>query len=189
LRWPAGFSASPMGQRGVHDYSCCRNANVFACHRYLYGCARSVTISDATAGATIYYTVDGTTPTTSSAVYSSPITVSATETVKALAVVSGYSNSAIGTAAVYDQWPWRPTINFASTFTSTGLNLVGSKIVGGALQLTDGGGGEGRAAWWTNKVNVQKFTTDFNFQQTAATADGMTFAIQSAGGGGMGRGR
>jgi hypothetical protein len=99
--------------------------------------------------------------------------------VKAIAVASGYTNSAIGSAA-YTISATAPTINFASTFTATGLNLVGSKVVSGALQLTDGGAGEGRAAWWTKKVNVQKFTTDFNFQQTAATADGMTFAIQTA---------
>src|SRR6202012_4291844 len=37
------------------------------------------------AGTTIYYTTDGTTPTTGSAVYSTPLTVTPTETVKAFA--------------------------------------------------------------------------------------------------------
>jgi uncharacterized repeat protein (TIGR03803 family) len=41
-----------------------------------YGSAQTVTINDTTTGATIYYTNDGTTPTTSSAVYNGPITVS-----------------------------------------------------------------------------------------------------------------
>lgn len=59
--------------------------------------AQSVTISDTTNGATIYYTTDGTTPTTSSAQYTSPIGVSTTETINAIAV-SGSLSSAVATA-------------------------------------------------------------------------------------------
>ncbi len=66
-----------------------------------YTSAQTVTISDSTADASIYYTADGTTPTTGSSVYSSALTVSATETLKAIAVASGYANSAVG-SAVYN---------------------------------------------------------------------------------------
>jgi hypothetical protein len=64
-----------------------------------YTSTQTVSITDATAGAAIYYTTNGTTPTTSSSVYSGPITVSATETVEAIAVAPKYSNSAIASAA------------------------------------------------------------------------------------------
>ena len=64
-----------------------------------YTSAQTVTISSATSGAAIYYTTDGTTPTTGSTLYSAPISVAVTETVKALAVKSGYTNSAVGSAA------------------------------------------------------------------------------------------
>jgi len=64
-----------------------------------YGSAQSVTISDATAGAVIHYTTDGTTPTSGSATYSTPINVAITETVKAIGVVTGWTNSAVGSAA------------------------------------------------------------------------------------------
>jgi uncharacterized repeat protein (TIGR03803 family) len=57
-----------------------------------YASAQKVTIKDATPDVTIYYTTDGTTPTTSSAKYAAPITVSKTETIKALA--QGPRNSA-----------------------------------------------------------------------------------------------
>ncbi|MDR3659488.1 MAG: chitobiase/beta-hexosaminidase C-terminal domain-containing protein, partial [Mycobacterium sp.] len=64
-----------------------------------YTSAQTVAINDATSGATVYYTTDGSTPTTSSAVYSTPITVSATETLNAIAVETGYVNSSVGSAA------------------------------------------------------------------------------------------
>ena len=63
-----------------------------------YTGAQTVTISTATPGATIYYTTNGTTPTTSSSVYSGPITVSTSETLEAIAVATGYTQSTVATA-------------------------------------------------------------------------------------------
>ena len=144
-----------------------------------YTGTQSATITDTTAGAKIYYTVDGSTPTTSSTLYSSAISVSSSETLKAIAVATGFTPSSVATA-IYTISSTTPIVNFANTFTSTGLSLNGATIVGGKLQLTDGGAGEARAAWFATKLNVQKFTTDFNFQASAATADGFTFVIQGS---------
>ena len=64
-----------------------------------YTSVQTVGITDATVGATIYYTTNGTTPTTGSAVYSGPVSVSASETLEAIAVASGDTNSSVASAA------------------------------------------------------------------------------------------
>jgi hypothetical protein len=64
-----------------------------------YPSAQNVTITDGTAKAIIYYTTNGNTPTTSSTKYTgTAIKVSTTETIKAIAVATGYSQSALQTA-------------------------------------------------------------------------------------------
>ena len=55
-----------------------------------------VTIADAAPGATIYYTTDGSYPTTSSPVYAGPIAVSTSVTLAAIATASGYDTSNTG---------------------------------------------------------------------------------------------
>lgn len=63
-----------------------------------YGSTQTVTINCSTSGSTIYYTTDGSTPTTSSSVYSTALSISTTTTVKAIATASGYTQSAVGSA-------------------------------------------------------------------------------------------
>ena len=82
-----------------------------------YSSAQSVTISCGTSGATIYYTTDGTTPTTSSTVYSSAIAVSATTTIKAIAVKTEMTNSAVATATY--------TINTSATVATPTFSPAG----------------------------------------------------------------
>ena len=64
-----------------------------------YTSAQNVTISSATSGASIRYTVDGSTPTsTTGTLYTGPVTIAATTTLKAIAYASGMTNSAVTTA-------------------------------------------------------------------------------------------
>ena len=59
-----------------------------------YTSIQTVTITDSTPGATIYYTADSTIPSaTHGTVYTGPITVASTQTIAAVAVASGYSTS------------------------------------------------------------------------------------------------
>lgn len=64
----------------------------------IYSTAQSVTLSTSTEGATIYYTLDGNDPTTSSNVYLSAIDVSETTTIKAMAVKADMDNSSVASA-------------------------------------------------------------------------------------------
>jgi GH18 family chitinase len=80
-----------------------------------YTAAQSVTITTATSGASIRYTLDGSTPTsTSGTLYSGPVTIASTATLKAIAYASGLTNSPI-TSATY-------TIGAASGATITSAN-------------------------------------------------------------------
>jgi len=60
--------------------------------------AQTVTLADSTSGAAIRYTLDGSTPTASSSLYSTPLSISATTTVKAIGIQSGLANSAVASA-------------------------------------------------------------------------------------------
>lgn len=85
---------------------------VFSPAAGIYTSAQTVTISDGTPGAVIYYTTDGSTPTTSSAKYTAALTVGTTETIQAIAAVAGDTNSAVASATY--------TINLpAATFALT----------------------------------------------------------------------
>jgi N-acetylneuraminic acid mutarotase len=99
-----------------------------------YSVVLSVTISDTTNGSTIYYTTDGTAPTTSSAVYSGPIGISSTTTLQAIAAASGCLTSAV-TTAVYTLPPQIATPTFsvpAGTYT-TPQTVAISEATGGAI--------------------------------------------------------
>ena len=70
-----------------------------------YTAAQSVTITDATAGATIHYATDGSTPTASSPTYLAPIPLSSLTTVQGLATAPNYANSAVASATFKFQTP------------------------------------------------------------------------------------
>jgi hypothetical protein len=63
-----------------------------------YGSAQTVTISCSTSGATIHYTIDGSTPTSTSPTYANAFGVSSTTTVKAIGILSGDTNSNVASA-------------------------------------------------------------------------------------------
>ncbi len=152
-----------------------------------YTGTQSVTLSDATPSSSIFYTLDGSQPNTtaggSTFLYTSAISVATSETIKALATAPGFATSSVATAAYTIQTGPPPVVNFSSGFTATGMQFNGhTKLNGTRLQLTDStAGNEVASAFWKTPLNVQSFTTSFNFQITNPNADGFTFAIQGVG--------
>ncbi len=81
--------------------------------------AQSVTITDATAGATIHYTTDGSTPTASSATYQSAVQLATLTTVQAMAVAPNYANSGVASATFKFQTP-SGSVTITPTATPSG---------------------------------------------------------------------
>jgi sugar lactone lactonase YvrE len=147
---PQGIAFDPAGNLYIEDFSNFRvrkvtfpspaPAPMISLAAGTYTGAQTVTITDGVQGATIYYTTDGTTPTTASNVYNGSITVSATETLQAIAVATGYTESAVATAAYTINLPVTPSITWATpaaisygtALSATQLNAI-STVAGAFL--------------------------------------------------------
>lgn len=81
----------------------------------------TVSISTITSNASIYYTVDGSTPTTSSTLYSAPFTVTNNCTVKAFATKNGFTDSEIASETISIA---TLTVLFEEDFEGTGLGQM-----------------------------------------------------------------
>ena len=98
----------------------------------VYTSVQTVALGDSTPNATIYYTTDGTTPTISSTVYSTPITVSMSETIEAIAIASGYSPSLVASSAYTIDLPAPASFTLAASQASVSMNAGRS----GSVTLT-----------------------------------------------------
>jgi hypothetical protein len=101
-----------------------------------------VTISDTDDGAVIYYTTDGSTPTTSSTVYSGPITVGVSETINAIAQAPSSTKSAVASASYAIQLPPAATPAFsvsAGTYTTVQTVSLSDATTGATIYYTTDG--------------------------------------------------
>jgi len=148
----------------------------------------TVTITDSTPGATIYYTTDGSTPTTTSSVYSGPISVTRTTTIKAMAAASGMANSGVATATytIVQQQVATPTFSPAGGTYSSYQSVAISDTTSGATiyYTTDGSTPTTSSAVYTGPISVTQTTTI----KAIATVSGFvssavataTYALQAA---------
>jgi hypothetical protein len=110
-----------------------------------------MTLQTATAGALIYYTNDGSTPTASSMLYSGAITLTSGAVIKAIAFKSGYnpSSEANATFTIVPQPPPPPS---APTWPSAPINLVAQCSADGT-QATVSWSGVNDATAYALRVN------------------------------------
>ena len=126
-----------------------------------YPAAITVGIGDATSGAIIYYTTNGTTPATASAVYSAALPVSSSTTLKAIAVYPGESASPVASSSYQILPESTPVHSPNSTASFFGMNVSGllngtpwPEVPVGSMRLLSG------ATDW-NYINTAPGTYDW----------------------------
>jgi hypothetical protein len=106
--------------------------------------------------------------------------VSASETIKAIAIDPAKTNSNVSTAVFVINST--TSISFDSFSSTTGLQLNGATIAsGGALELTQNVTWQAGSVFYKTPVNVQKFSTTFHFQVVNPQANGFTLTLQNMG--------
>ncbi|MBI9031592.1 chitobiase/beta-hexosaminidase C-terminal domain-containing protein [bacterium] len=130
-----------------------------------------ITITCATDGATIYYTLDGNDPTTASSVYSGPFSLNVDTTVKAFAILADYDDSAIA-SAVY-------------TIVETGdipTGMLISEYIDGssqnkAVEIYNGSGAEVDLTPYSVKLASNGGDWGTTYDMTGTLAAGQVFVI------------
>jgi hypothetical protein len=104
-----------------------------------FGSSQTVTLSDTVSTAAIHFTTDGTTPTAGSPLYGGPLQIAKTTTIRALAVASGYINSAVSTATytITPQSTNTVHVNLSAASNVYAIFSNGSAVTNGGMDTYD----------------------------------------------------
>ena len=126
---------------------------------------QTVSISCATQGATIRYTLNGEEPTVNSQVYTSPLSINQTTTVKAKAWKNGYQTSQTATATYIINITY--TISVSANPTNGGSVTGGGNYQQGQQCTVSANANSGYAfTKWTENGNVVSTNANYSFQVT-----------------------
>lgn len=176
-----GYSNSAVGSASYTIVTPTAATPVFSPAGGTYTSSQSVQVSTSTSSATIYYTVDGSTPTVYSRVYSGAISVAQNETIQAIAMANGYSNSAVGSAAynIALPTPAVPTFNPAGgTYTSKqSVKITSSTRSATIYYTTDGSTPTTSSNIYANPVTVSSTETIRAIAVTSGSSSAESSAV------------
>ncbi|NBQ68869.1 MAG: hypothetical protein EBU46_08570, partial [Nitrosomonadaceae bacterium] len=121
----------------------------------------TVTLNCSLSGSSIYYTVDGSTPTTASTLYTGPITVNSAQTIKALAVKSTYKDSNVMSADYTQLTVATPTANPTGSAVVFGSTVALACSTSGAVihYTTDGSAPTSGSATYSTPLTINAAQT------------------------------
>ncbi len=139
-----------------------------------YSSSQSVALSTTTTGATIYYTLDGTTPTTSSTQYTGAISLSvggSTTNLQAIAVKTGMANSSVASGSYVMNFISSPTFSpTAGTYGSDQLVTIDTLTFGATIYYTLDG--------FTPTLSSSKYTSPISIAGNGTTKTIKAIAVK-----------
>ena len=153
---------------------------IFSIPSGTYTAPETVALSDTTPGAAIYYTTDGSAPTTASNLYSGSITVASSETIQAIAVQGSANPSGIATATYTISTLRGSTI---TVLTNANGNITGVPSADGVSYVTATYNNANRLASVTGTPLAATYIYDWTGQRYSKTSGGTAATFSYAQGG------